>query len=269
MKDNRVRQKVITGEAAVGCFLGLGSPSVAELLAYSGYEWLLVETEHNALDSAQVEHMLMAIDGSGAMPMVRVPPSDLFAIQKALDIGAMGIIVPMVKTVEEVEAVVAATRYPPEGKRGFGPLRASRYTLDASVPGVDDMTTWNGPTGTSWWACCWRPPRQWRTWSGSLRCPGSTCSTWACGTCRSALGVDPRRQPNPETDAVIDKALQVGRETGVAIGIGVGSPEDLAHRLEQGFIFLGYGSDYSLLLGGAKSALETFRASQSGKAASG
>jgi 2-keto-3-deoxy-L-rhamnonate aldolase RhmA len=84
-----------------------------------------------------------------------------------------------------------------------------------------------------------------------------------------ALGVDPRRQPNPETDAVIDKALQVGRDTGVAIGIGVGSPEDLAHRLEQGFTFLGYGSDYSLLLGGAKSALETFRASQSGKAESG
>ena len=262
MKDNRVRQKVIAGEAAVGCFLGLGSPSVAELLAYSGYEWLLVETEHNALDSAQVEHMLMAIDGSGAMPMVRVPPSDLFAIQKALDIGAMGIIVPMVKTVEEAEAVVAATRYPPEGKRGFGPLRASRYTLDyedyleranrnilvgllletaeavedleriASVPGVDLLYM--------------------GMWDLSL-----------------ALGVDPRRQPNPETDAVIDKALQVGRDTGVAIGIGVGSPEDLAHRLEQGFIFLGYGSDYSLLLGGAKSALETFRASQSGKAESG
>ena len=258
MQENQVRRKVIAGETAVGCFLGLGSPSVAELLAYSGYDWLLVETEHNALDSAQVERMLMAIDGSGAMPMVRVPPSDLFAIQKALDVGAMGIIVPMVKTVEEAEAVVAATRYPPEGNRGFGPLRASRYTLDyedyleranqnilvgllletaeavedleqiASVPGVDLLYM--------------------GMWDLSL-----------------ALGVDPRRQPNPETDAVIDKALKVGRDTGVAIGIGVGSPEDLAHRLDQGFAFLGYGSDYSLLVGGAKSALETFRASQSGK----
>ena len=223
MNENQVRQKVIAGETAVGCFLGLGSPSVTELLAYSGYEWLLVETEHNALDSAQVERMLMAIDGSGALPMVRVPPSDLFAIQKALDIGAMGIIVPMVKTVEEAEAVVAATRYPPEGSRGFGPLRASRYTLDyedyleranrnilvgllletaeavedleriASVPGVDLLYM--------------------GMWDLSL-----------------ALGVDPRRQPNPETDAVIDKALKVGQDTGVAIGIGVGSPEDLAHR---------------------------------------
>ena len=262
MQENRVRQKVIAGETAVGCFMGLGSPSVAELLAYSGYDWLLVETEHNALDSAQVERMLMAIDGSGAMPMVRVPPSDLFAIQKALDIGGMGIIVPMVKTVEEAEAVVAATRYPPEGNRGFGPLRASRYTLDyddyleranrnilvgllletaeavedleriAAVPGVDLLYM--------------------GMWDLSL-----------------ALGVDPRRQPHPETDAVIDKALQVGRDTGVAIGIGVGSPEDLAHRLEQGFTFLGYGSDYSLLVGGARSAVETFRASQSGQAESG
>lgn len=261
MQENRVRRKVIAGETAVGCFLGLGSPPVAELLAHCGYDWLLVETEHNALDSAQVERMLMAIDGSGAMPMVRVPPSDLFAIQKALDIGGMGIIVPMVKTVEEAEAVVAATRYPPEGTRGFGPLRASRYTLDyedyleranqnilvgllletaeavedleriASVPGVDLLYM--------------------GMWDLSL-----------------ALGVDPRRQPHPETDAVIDKALQVGRDTGVAIGIGVGSPEDLTHRLEQGFTFLGYGSDYSLLVGGATSAVETFRASQSGNSES-
>ena len=101
MKENWVRQKVISGQATIGGFLGLGSPNVAELLAHVGLEWLVIETEHSGLDSAQVEHMLMAINGTNTIPLVRVPPSDLFSIQRSLDLGAMGVVVPMVKTAAE------------------------------------------------------------------------------------------------------------------------------------------------------------------------
>jgi len=255
MKENWVRQKVISGQTTIGAFLGLGSPHVAELLAHAGLEWLVIETEHSGLDSAQVEHMLMAVSGTDTIPLVRVPPSDLFSIQRSLDLGAMGVLVPMVRTRGEAEAIVAATRYPPEGTRGFGPLRASHYSLEyddylvqahknilvaliletveavealheiASVPGVDIIYL--------------------GLWDLSL-----------------AMGLDPRQVPHPETDAVIGDALKVSRQTGVAIGIGCGSPEELLLRESEGFAFVGAGSDYSLLIEGARTRVEAFRASR-------
>ena len=130
MKTNNVRHKLLAGEAAIGCFMGLGSPNVAELLTRAGLDWLVIETEHNNLDTAQIEHILMAVQGSGAMPIVRVASAQQVYIQRALDTGAMGVLVPMVRTVEEAEAIVAATRFPPVGRRSFGPLRASHYSLD-------------------------------------------------------------------------------------------------------------------------------------------
>ena len=109
MKTNQVREKLRAGQPSLGCFVGLGSPNAAELLAHAGFEWLVIETEHSALDSAEIEHMLMAVNGTEAVPIVRVPSADPVYIQRALDFGALGIMVPMVRTVEEALEVVRAT----------------------------------------------------------------------------------------------------------------------------------------------------------------
>ena len=73
------------------------------LLAHAGYDWLVIETEHNALDSAQIEHMLMAMNGTETIPIVRIPSANPVFIQRALDIGGMGVLVPMVKTADEAQ----------------------------------------------------------------------------------------------------------------------------------------------------------------------
>ena len=130
MKDNIVRQRVKEGKPAIGCFLGLGSPNVAELMARAGMDWLVIETEHNGLDSAEIQQMLMAMNGSDSVPIVRVPNRDQVYIQRALDMGAMGVLVPGVRTANEARAIVSYTRFPPVGVRSWGPLRASDYTLD-------------------------------------------------------------------------------------------------------------------------------------------
>ena len=90
MKTNHVREKLKAGKPTVGCFLGLGSPNVAWLLANAGLDWLVIETEHNGLDSAEVEHMLMAVAGTDVVPIVRVPSSNRVYIQRALDHGGNG-----------------------------------------------------------------------------------------------------------------------------------------------------------------------------------
>ncbi|HEX2520717.1 MAG TPA: aldolase/citrate lyase family protein, partial [Terriglobia bacterium] len=87
MRKNWVREKLKAGESTLGCFMGLGSPNVAELLSHAGFDWLVIETEHSALDIGQVEHMLMAVKGPETIPLVRLPSSDWVYIQRALDIG--------------------------------------------------------------------------------------------------------------------------------------------------------------------------------------
>ena len=249
MKTNHVREKLKAGNPAIGCFLGLGSPSVAELMAHAGFDWLVIETEHNGLDSAEIEHMLRAIDGTDAVPIVRVPSSDQVFIQRALDMGAMGVLVPMVRSAEEARAVVSATRYPPEGTRSWGPLRASGYTFDnddyferanenmlvalilETKDALDDLETVAGVPGVD---VIFLGP-----WDMSL-----------------ALGLDPRQLPLPEIDTVLDRIVEVASKTGVAAGVGAGTPEGLREQQAAGVTFLSYGPDYGLLVQAARAGLE-------------
>src|SRR3954447_14614597 len=106
MRANWVREKLGAGQPTIGLFLGLGSPNVAEMMAHAGFDWLVIETEHNALDTAETQHMLMAMNGTSAIPIVRLPSASQVHIQRALDIGAMGVVVPLVRTAAEARAIV-------------------------------------------------------------------------------------------------------------------------------------------------------------------
>lgn len=252
MEKNWVRAKLRNGEPTIGCFLGLGSPQVAELLAHAGYDWLILETEHSAVDIERVEHMMMAMGGSNALPFVRVATAEPIAIQRALDAGAMGIMVPMVRTADEAQAIVDNTRYPPSGKRGFGPLRASRYMNQAhdyfreanenilvsliletkdALDRLDEITSVPGLDGI-------------------FVGPFDLCLS---------LGLDPFEQPHAEIEEWLERLVDLSRRHGVAAGIGCDSPEDLQRRRDQGFTFLAYGTDYSLLQNAARPGLDAFR----------
>ena len=97
-----------------------GSPLVAEIMAGSGLDWVLIDMEHgpNTLDT--VVSQLQAVAGTTATPVVRVPIGDVVTIKQVLDLGAQNILVPMVGSAAEARAVVEAVRYPPRGRRGVG-----------------------------------------------------------------------------------------------------------------------------------------------------
>jgi 4-hydroxy-2-oxoheptanedioate aldolase len=240
MRNNWVRERLRSKRPTIGCFLGLGSPNMAELLAHAGFDWLVIETEHNGLDSAEIEHMLMALNGTEAIPLVRVPSSDPVFTQRALDIGARGVVVPMVKTPEQAEEIVRATRYPPQGTRSFGALRASRYTLDnedyfnrandqilvlliletkQAVENLEAIAAVSGIDGL---------------FLGTM------------DLCLS-LGLNPLRQPFPEIEEIMEQAVAIGRKTDVAIGVGVNTPEQVRQRQLEGLTFLIYAADYQML----------------------
>jgi 2-keto-3-deoxy-L-rhamnonate aldolase RhmA len=242
-----LRSRLLAGESTLGTFLGLGSPSVTELLGHVGFDWLVLETEHSAVDIAQVEHMLMALNGSASVPLVRVPPADPVFIQRALDVGAAGVVVPLIRSVDAARDVVRRTRFPPEGTRSFGPLRASRYSLDYASyleRANDEVIV----------ALIIETREALESIEEIAAIPGVDVLFLGLYDLSLSLGLDPRSLPLPEIDAAVERVLAAGAAHGVAVGQGAGSRAELAALRDRGFGFVSYGSDYFMLLDAARAA---------------
>lgn len=127
---NQFKARLLAGEDLDGLWMSLASPVAAEALGLLGFDWLLFDTEHAAVDLAQVQPLLQAASAGSSGLVVRPAWNDKVLIKRALDIGAQTLLVPFVQSAEEAAAAVAATRYPPEGIRGVaGATRASRFGL--------------------------------------------------------------------------------------------------------------------------------------------
>ena len=120
MRANHVKRRLSEGEPSVGTWMALPSPEAAEFVSGIGFDWLVVDTEHNAIDIRTLSDMFRAMTASPVAPMVRIPWNDPEHFKRVLDAGAWGIVVPMVNSKEEAERAVDATRYPPTGKRSVG-----------------------------------------------------------------------------------------------------------------------------------------------------
>lgn len=127
MRTNTMKAKWAAGETTYGGWLSIANSFSAEIMANQGFDWLCVDMQHGVIDYADAVTMLQVIGSTPTIPIVRVPWNEPGIIGKALDAGAMGVIIPMVNSVEEAEAAVRACRYYPDGARSFGPTRAAYY----------------------------------------------------------------------------------------------------------------------------------------------
>ncbi len=256
MRDNQVRQKLLNGESVIGLQVGLASPHVTELLAHSGFDWLALEMEHTSIDSRDLEYMMMAMNGTETIPLVRPSVDVPHDIQKALDAGAMGVFAPMIKTAADAEAIVKATRYPPEGTRGCGPLRASRYTLDYD----DYLARANEHMLVTF---ILETKEALENLEEIMSVPGVDALYFGPFDLCYSMGLNPLNLPMPEIEEEIDRAVELSKKTGVAVGIGAGTPEELNRRLDQGMRFMSYGTDCAQLHSAVKVGVDTFRGRES------
>ncbi len=127
MFHNRLKRMIREGQPAVGCWVNLADPSGVEIVANAGFDWLLVDTEHSPIGPESLRNILIACRGSESVPMVRLMGNEPEYFKMALDLGAYGVIVPMIESGEDARRAVACCRYPPAGIRGFSPMRASKY----------------------------------------------------------------------------------------------------------------------------------------------
>ena len=127
LETNPVTDKLRRGEPSVGTWLTLCSPVAAETMAQVGWDWLVVDVEHGQVGFETMTNCFRATQLGGAVPMARVPWNDTVWIQRTLDAGALGLVIPMVNTADDARAAIANTRYATKGQRSWGGSRVAPY----------------------------------------------------------------------------------------------------------------------------------------------
>ncbi|MEC7793498.1 MAG: HpcH/HpaI aldolase/citrate lyase family protein [Pseudomonadota bacterium] len=242
--QNTFKARLAQGETQIGLWVGLGDPSVAELAAGCGFDWLVIDAEHGPNGLRDVLAQLRAI-GTKAHPVVRPRDDNRAGIKQMLDIGAQTLLVPMIESADQAREVVRSVLYPPAGVRGVGAAlaRASGYNAipdylssandqvclllqvesRAGIDALDDILTIEGVDGI------FVGPADLAADMGYLGQPGA-----------------------PEVQTVVNDALDRIRAAGRAAGILTSD-----HTLAQGYAkkgveFLAVGSDVGTLAGGLR-----------------
>lgn len=239
------------GRPALGGWLTIPSSFSAEIFAHAGFDWVCIDMQHGLIDYAAAVHLLQAISTTPATPVVRVPWNEPGIIMKALDAGAMGVIVPMVNSRAEAEAAVAACRYAPRGMRSYGPVRAVYYA------GRDYFTHADQEV-----ACILmiETKEALQNLEGILSVPGVDAAYVGPADLSVSLGLPPASDhDDPAFTEAIASVLDACRRLRVVPGAHAGSPATARKRLQQGFLLVEMCDDASVLARTAAADLRAVR----------
>jgi 4-hydroxy-2-oxoheptanedioate aldolase len=242
LSGSEFKKQLHQGTPKVGLFLNSHSPTVAEQIAHSGYDWLLVDTQHGPMDHEKLSFMLCAIASGGAKSIVRVGGyDDRPGIQQALDLGADGVLIPYINTAEEARKAISCTKYPTVGTRSvYFPQRSMNKA---------------GLLG----------------YAGNFNKEGIICLQVETASCIENIaeiaavpGVDilflgqndlcmsmglynkyefPHMYTSPELDAATKKLIEHAHKNNVILGLFLFGTPRVGEFLEKGFTFFSLGND--------------------------
>ena len=252
MRPNKIKQIWKDGKCASLAWLSLSHSFSAELMARVGFDALCVDLQHGTTEMSDVLPMLQAISQTDTVPFVRVKWNDPGAIMRALDLGAYGIIVPLVNNAEEAAAAVAACRYPPDGMRSFGPVRAAQYGgSDYHLHANDEIIimamieTKDGLANLD--AIC--------------ATPGLDAVYIGPADLSYALDLPPRGDnPTPIHLETCDKIRDTAHKHGIKCVMHCAGAEFAAGAVKRGFDMVMVTADTACMVAGAKAQLETLKA---------
>lgn len=237
---------------AVGTWLSIPHPTVAEISAGVGYDFAVIDTEHAPTTTETVENVVRAIEAAGdTVPLARVARNDPVRIKRLLDTGVAGLMIPMVETAEEAREAVDAMTYPPEGNRGIAAARASGYELTVEhVERVSDdlativqIETEDGVGNAAE--------------IGAVE--GIDALFVGPADLSGSLGAFGEFDDERVTSA-IERVIDAGRETDTPVGTLATSGDEIERFHAAGFDFLIVGTDMDHLRSGGRSAIETYDA---------
>jgi 2-keto-3-deoxy-L-rhamnonate aldolase RhmA len=253
VRDNIVRHRLDAGEVVLGTMVTeFATPAVARLTAAAGAEFTLFDLEHTGYGVDHMRTVLAAARAADTVPFLRVPDAAYDLIARGLDVGALGVMVPAVESVDEARLVASSARFPPLGRRGFGLLmrdewepegvpatieKANAETLvlvqietALGLEAVDEIAHVDGIDVL---------------WIGHFDLTAS-------------LGI-----PGDFADALyreaVDRILEAGAAAGKPVGMVCGSPEEGAELVERGFRILAYSIDIVVYEDAVKAGLDGLR----------
>jgi 4-hydroxy-2-oxoheptanedioate aldolase len=250
MPINNFKKAILSGQLQTGLWSHLCSNISTEILAHCGFDWLVLDMEHSPNELPDILSQLQAMSGGSASAVVRVPWNDAVVFKRLLDIGVQSFLVPYVQSAQEATQAVAATRYPPNGVRGYaGAPRASGYgriknyahrcaeelcvlVQIETVEGLNNLEAIAAVEGVS----------------GIFIGPGDLSA---------ALGYlgNPK---HPDVLKTIDQAIARIRACGMAAGILTGDESLAKHYVEKGCSFVAVGADQNLLRDSAQALAARF-----------
>lgn len=234
-----LREKLQKGETAFGLWVTSEEPAVTEVAALLGIDWICVDLEHGYINYKAVAGHLTAAKGSGMSVFVRPPSQDLEAIKRSLDMGAHGIILPLVDSADEVRKAYEHFYYPPLGRRGLGGERSGKWGLglEEYVANANDELMFIPMIETQ------------KSYDNLDEILDEKVETIFLGpgdmsASRGAVG----EWEGPGVAEINLDILRRAKERGVSSGIVARSTDEAIMRREQGFGMISLGSDIGLMI---------------------
>lgn len=247
--ENPIKKLLREGKPVVGATITVPSVETTAQLANTGFDFLWIEMEHSPITLETARNMILATRGLKAVPLIRVPVNELWTAKRALDAGALGVIFPFTSTPELARQAVAACRYPPAGKRGFGPgLAGFRWPApDEGYPSFANRNVFvmilvenrEGLENVEEIAAI----------------PGIDAIYIGVYDLSYSLGHGGQFD-HPIVKGAIEKIVSAAKKNNVPVGRPGGSPEAIRQFMEQGFTIFQSPSEAGLLRGAAQRYLE-------------
>jgi len=254
MRDNKAKHALERGETVFGSMVsGWSSSAIAQILANAGFDFVFIDTEHADFNMETVSAIIRMARQVGIAPFVRVANHEYSSISRPLDAGAQGIMVPHVETRGQVEAIVAAAKYPPEGRRGCSVSTGHTDFNSVDLPAFLEHA--NAQTLVIIQIECEAAVE---SIEGLVSVPGVDVAMIGPNDLSVSLGV-PGDIEGRTVVTAIDRVIEACAKYGVAVGIHSGNMELLRFWMRKGMKMLAYSTDVAMLRNAAIEAVKTLR----------
>ena len=243
---NQFKERLLKGEKLIGFEVDLAEPCISEMVAACGFDFIWVDTEHQAMDYETVLNQIIACKAGGAASIVRVPQNEPFLAKRVLEMGPDGIIFPNVNSATELKKAMDACLYPPYGKRGFGPKRACGYgridLFDYIKEAKDAMCRFAQLEHID----------AINDLDNMLKVEG--CDGFIVGPCDLSGSIGLLNETkHPKVVALMKTAIEKCKAAGKPIGVAAAyTPEDVKFWYDLGFQFLSAGTDTAAIIARAQ-----------------
>ena len=239
LRENWVKRELASGKSTIGGWVTIAHPTVAEIMAQAGFDWLVIDMEHGVIGIESVQMLIQAMSGTETIPIVRVPWNDQVIIKQVLETGAWGLVIPQIRSAKEAEDAISACRYPPAGIRGIGCQRPARF-------GVCFEEYLHGANAEILVVIQIENVQAVKCLKEILAVKGVDAILIGTNDLSSSMGFF--GQPtHPEVLRVVGGIRASAQAAGIPAGIVALSPEDANQRISEGFQFIFLGQDTNLL----------------------